>query len=467
MQSAVLAHPVSPCSAPSTQEETMTIDKDVPGAGVVGRKPSGAVERIAALEPAVDGVPANPPPAPVPRPSPDRGALKVLVIVATLIALTPFTVDMYLPAFPQMEADLDATRSQIQLSLTGLFVGLAAGQLLVGPLADALGRRTPVLLGLSCHIGASLLCFVAADAGVLAACRVLQGVSCAAVSVVAMATIRDLFAGSAHARVMSRMFLIIGIAPVVAPSIGAAVLRVGDWPHIFLVLASIGVILLVVALVLFPETLPAERRSRGGIAPALASYGSLLREPTYAVPIVVGGLMASTLFSYISGAPFVFQDHFGLSEEQFAVLFAANAGSLALVAQINPILIRRFGVAQVLTAATLLAVASAVTLLLALSVLDASMPCVVAALGLCVASYGISTPNSQGLALAGQGHRAGAAAALMGFVQFALGATVTPLVGLGGADGVLMAVVMTCTTTSAALLMLLVVRRQTSSMRMR
>ncbi|MEU1956023.1 multidrug effflux MFS transporter [Nocardia rhamnosiphila] len=395
-----------------------------------------------------------------------RAAVKILVIVATMIALTPFTLDMYLPAFPQMEADLDATNSQIQLSLTGVLVGLAVGQLLVGPLADAFGRRRPVLLGLLCHVGASGLCFVASDAGILAACRVLQGVSCAAVSVVSMATVRDLFAGSAHARIMSRMFLVIGIGPVIAPTLGAGVLLFADWRSIFLVLALIGVTLLVVGLIFFPDTLPPEQRTRRGLGSALTSYAALLRDPTYTVVVLVGALMFSTIFSYISGASFVFQDRFGLSEQQFATLFAVNAGGLVLVAQINPLLIRRFGVAQVLTGATVAGTVGATALLLALTVFEAPLACVAVLLAFCVASYGVSTPNTQGLALVRQGHRAGAAAALLGFSQFAVGAIVTPLVGLGVADGVAMAAVMTVTTTSAALLMLLVVRRQAANMQM-
>lgn len=344
---------------------------------------------------------------------------------------------------------------------------MAADQLVVGPLADAFGRRKPVLLGLLCHVGASLLCFIASDAGVLAACRVLQGFACATVTVVSMATVRDLFAGAAYARVMSRMFLLIGIGPVLAPAIGASVLVVADWPYIFLALAAIGVLLLAVALTFFPETLPPERRTRAGVSAALTTYASPLRDSNYVVTILVGGLMFGPLFSYLSGASFVFQDHFGLSELQFVALFAVNAGALVLVTQINPILIRRFGVAQVLTGATVMGVASSLTLLLLLTVVEAPLVWVALALGFCVACYGISTPNSQGVALARQGHRAGSAAAPMGFVQFAVGAIVAPLVGLGGAGGVMMSSVMIGTSTAAALLMLLMVRRQAWNMQMR
>ncbi|GAA1518430.1 multidrug effflux MFS transporter [Nocardioides humi] len=390
----------------------------------------------------------------------------VLAVVATLMALAPFSMDMYLPALPRMAADLGTTPSHVQLSLTGMLVGLAVGQLLVGPLADVVGRRTPVLVGLSCHVGASLLCYLAADATVLAGVRVLQGLSCAAVTVVSMATVRDLFAGGDYARVMSRMFLVIGVAPVIAPAAGGIVIAHADWPNVFLVLAALGVALLALALMAFPETLPTSRRAPAGLTATRASYGELLRDRGYLSLILVGGLMFSTLFCYVSGASFLFQDRFGLSEQQSGLMFAANAVGLTVLAQLNPRLIRAFGPARVLIVATSAGVLSAGTLLVLLSA-DAPFGWVVAALGVSVAGYGLSMPNSQALALARQGHRAGTAAALMGFTQFVIGSAVAPAVGLGGADGVAMAVVMLAATAGAAILMWAVVRRDEGTMAVR
>ncbi|TYL55474.1 multidrug effflux MFS transporter [Nocardioides sp. BGMRC 2183] len=393
-------------------------------------------------------------------------ATKVLIIVATLMALAPFSMDMYLPALPEMTTDLATTPSHIQLSLTGMLVGLAFGQLLIGPLADVVGRRTPVLVGLCCHVAASLLCYAAADATTLALLRLGQGLSCAAVTVVSMATVRDLFAGGDYARVMSRMFLVIGIAPVVAPAVGGVVVAQTDWPDVFLVLAALGAALLVLALLAFPETLPPERRAPAGAAATRASYRALIADRSYLRLILVGGLMFSTLFCYVSGAAFIFQGRFGLSEQQSGLLFAANAVGLIVVAQINPILIRAYGPARVLTGAASIGALSACSLLVLL-VVDAPIGWVVAALAISVAGYGMSMPNSQALALARQGHRAGTAAALMGFTQFVIGSVVAPLVGLGGADGVAMAVVMLGATLTAATVMWVAVRRDEATMAVR
>ncbi|GGJ40957.1 Bcr/CflA family drug resistance efflux transporter [Streptomyces brasiliensis] len=391
----------------------------------------------------------------------------MVVVVALLMSVSPFTMDMYLPALPEMARALDATPSQVQLSLTGVLVGLALGQLVAGPLADAFGRRRPVLVGLVGHIVASLLCFVARDPDLLAGTRLLQGLSCAAVAVVAMATVRDLFAGSGYARVMSRMFLVIGVAPVLAPTIGGGVLTVAEWPFIFLALAGLGVLLLVVAATSLPETLPPERRGQATFTAVRASYRTLLGDPTYLSLILVGGLMFSTLFSYVSGASFVLQVRFGLSQQQFALVFAANAVGLTVLAQVNPLLIRRFGPANVLTCATVLGLVSSALLFPLLVFGEGPLVAVVAVLALSVAGYGLSMPNSQALALNRQGHRAGTAAALMGFMQFVIGSVVAPVVGLGGADGVAMATAMLAATACAASVMWFVVRRHPETMAVR
>ncbi|GAA4752849.1 multidrug effflux MFS transporter [Nocardioides endophyticus] len=399
--------------------------------------------------------------------TPGRNAARTIAIVAVLMSVSPFTVDMYLPALPRIQHDLGATPSQVQLSLTGVLLGLALGQLVIGPLADAFGRRRPVMIGLACHVLASLLCFQAHDVFLLAGLRFLQGLACAAVAVVSMATVRDLFAGADYARVMSRMFLVIGIAPVIAPAIGGVILSFTDWSAIFLGLAGLGLGLLVISIVAFPETLPPERRNPPTFAASATSYRALLSDPTYLALILVGGLMFSTLFSYVSGASFVFQDRFGLSAQQFTVVFASNAVALTVLAQVNPMLIRRFGPARVLTCATVTGLASAVALLLMLTVLDAGTVPVIGALAVSVASYGVSMPNSQGLALNRQGHRAGTAAALMGFTQFVIGSMVAPTVGLGGADGVAMAATMVAATAGATTLMVVVVRRHPDTMAVR
>jgi DHA1 family bicyclomycin/chloramphenicol resistance-like MFS transporter len=312
-----------------------------------------------------------------------------------------------------------------------------------------------------------LLCSLASDAYLLAGFRILQGLSCAAVAVVAMATVRDLHAGSDYARVMSRMFLAIGVAPVIAPAIGGVVLAVAPWQAIFLALAGFGLILLVVTVLAFPETLPAERRSQPSFAASRAAYRTLLSDRSYLALIMVGGLMFATLFSYVSGGPFLFQDRFGLSAQQFAAVFAANGVGITLLAQVNPYLVKRFGLARVLTFATTIGFISAVALFALLTVFDGGIVPVSIALAISVAGYGLSMPNSQALALNKQAHRAATAAALMGFAQFVIGAAVAPAIGLGGANGVAMTTTMLVTTAGAAGLMWFVVRRHRDTMEVR
>ncbi len=388
-------------------------------------------------------------------------------MIAVLMAMAPLTMDMYLPALPVLADDFAASPSQIQLSLTGVLIGLAAGQLVVGPLADASGRRRPVLIGLSVHILTSLACALSTSSEMLAGIRLLQGLSLAAVSVVCFATLRDLFAGADYARVMSRMFLIIGMAPVVAPAVGTAVLAVADWQWIFVALAAFGAALLAVASVAFPETLPIERRRSARPHATFETYRDLLRDSHYLALILVGALMFSMMFSYIAGSSFVLQEGYGLSAGQYSAVLGGNGVLLACIAQVNPLLIRRFGPAHVLIFATLTGVTASLVLVTALAVGPPPLPALLLLLAMPIAVYGLSMPNSQGLALNGQGARAGSAAAIMGFTQFVIGSIVAPLGGLGGVDGVLMASLMAGVSGGAAVIMLLVVRKHTDSMQVR
>src|SRR5215213_8001255 len=224
--------------------------------------------------------------------------LTMILVLGALVALGPLTIDMYLPALPALTADLATTSATVQLTLTGTLIGLALGQLVIGPLSDALGRRRPLLAGTALHVVASLLVLVAPNVAVLG---VLQGVGTAAASVVALAIVRDLFEGRAAATMLSRLFLVMGVAPVLAPTIGGEVLRFTSWRGVFAVLAVYGVLVLVLGSVGLRETLPPARRRSGGIAGTLRTYGGLFRDRTYVGLIVVAGLTMAALFTYVSG----------------------------------------------------------------------------------------------------------------------------------------------------------------------
>ncbi len=213
------------------------------------------------------------------RAAEERVPVRLVLVLGALVALGPLTIDLYLPALPSIADDLITTPAAVQLTLTGTLLGLAAGQLVVGPLSDALGRRLPLLAGIAVHVLASLLCVFAPTVGVLGGLRVLQGFGAAAASVTAMAVVGDLYRGRTASRVLSRLMLVLGVAPVLAPTLGGEVLRLTDWRGVFVVLAVAGVALGVLGAVALTETLPAERRRSARVGSTLRAYRTLLRRP--------------------------------------------------------------------------------------------------------------------------------------------------------------------------------------------
>ena len=382
---------------------------------------------------------------------------RLALVLGAFVAIGPLTIDMYLPALPTIREELGTTSAQVQLTLTGTLVGLALGQLLVGPLSDRLGRRRPLIAGTALHVLASLLVVVAPSMAVLGVLRVLQGVGCAATGVVAMAMVRDLFTGRAGATMLSRLFLVMGVAPVLAPTIGGELLRVTSWRGIFAVLAAYGVVLLAVGVWGVRETLPPERRRTGGTAATLATYRSLLRDRAYVGLVLVAGLSMAALFTYVSGSSFVYQRQFGLDEQQFGLLFGAGAVSLIGATQLNPVLLRRWSPGQVLLAATAAGTAAALGLV-AVALSGAGVAVVAVALWAVLFTAGLALPNAPALALAQNGDRAGSAAALLGAVQFGVGAVVSPAVGLLGNDALAMGAVMVVVLVAALAVLVVVVR---------
>ncbi|MGZ5418142.1 MAG: Bcr/CflA family multidrug efflux MFS transporter [Nocardioides sp.] len=389
--------------------------------------------------------------------------IQLIIVLGSLIALGPLTIDMYLPAFPELARELDTSASAVQLTLTGMLGGLAVGQLVIGPLSDAFGRRRPLIAGLVVHALASVLCALAPSVQVLSAVRVLQGFAGAAISVVALATVRDLFSGIAVARTMSRLMLVIGLAPIVAPSIGGFILTVTDWRGIFVVLAATAVLLILVAFLGLRETLPVERRRSARLGATLRTYASLLKDRTFVALVFMGGLMFASIFAYVSGASFVLQEGFGLDERTFGLVFGANALTLTVFSQVNPTLIRRFGQVNVLTGAILVSAAAAASLILTGLTGLWGLAGVLVPLMVVLGAAGLAMPNTPSLALNRHGEAAGTASAMLGCVQFGVGALVAPLVGaFGSTTAVPMGAVMLGVTGLAAVLMFAVVRRDPS-----
>jgi DHA1 family bicyclomycin/chloramphenicol resistance-like MFS transporter len=384
--------------------------------------------------------------------------LTLIVVLGALIALGPLTIDMYLPALPLITTDLMTTSATIQLTLTGTLVGLALGQLIIGPLADALGRRRPLLIGTGLHIVASVLCAVAPNVAVLGGLRVLQGVGAAAGAVVAMAIVRDLFTGRAAATLLSRLILVMGVAPVVAPTLGGELLRYTSWRGVFVALAVYGLVLVPLAAWTLQETLPPERRRSAGIGATLRTYGGLLRDRTFVGLVLVAGLAMAGLFGYVAGSSFVFQEQFGLDQQQFGLLFGAGAFWLIAATQLNAYLLRRFEPRQLLLSSVLAgAVAGLVLLGLALTGIGGLVG-VLVPLWAVLFTVGLALPNAPALALGRHGEAAGTAAALLGAVQFGVGAVISPMVGVLGNDAVAMGAVVSGGLLLALAVLVVVVR---------
>lgn len=383
-----------------------------------------------------------------------RRYLCLVLVLGALSAIGPLTIDTYLPALPALSADLGATDSQAQLTITGLLVGLGLGQLLVGPLSDAVGRRKPLLIGLALHAVMSLLCALAPSITLLTLTRTLQGLGGAAVAVVSMAVVRDLFAGVKAAQLLSRLILVVGVAPILAPSLGSALLSLTSWRGIFVVLAAVAVAMLVLALVALPETLPPVRRQTGNVRGSLHAYAGLVRDRLFVTMVVVSGLMFATLFAYISGAPFILQELFGLTPQQFGLAFSANAVGLIAMTQLNPLLVRRISPARILFAAVLVSFLGSVALVVTAATGFGGILGFLLPLFFIVSAAGLSFPNAPAIALNRHGEAAGTAAALLGAAQFLIGGLVAPLVGaLSDGSPLPMAAVILGTAALALVLM--------------
>ena len=361
------------------------------------------------------------------------GTVRLVVILGGLAAFAPLSFDMYLPAFPELATDFGTSASAIQLTLTSCLVGVAVGQLVFGSLSDARGRRGPLLVGLVVYTVASALCALAPDALTLAGLRFVQGFAAGAAVVASRAVVRDLHSGTAAARFFSSLMLVNGLAPVLAPSIGSAVLEVTTWEGIFLVLAATGVLLVGAVALGLPETLPRERRREAGLRRVLAGFGEPLRDRWFVGHALALGLAVSGVFAYIAGSSFVLQDVYGLSPRQFGLVFGVNGLGILVCGQLNRLLLRWTEPRRILLAGLGASAVAGVGVLAAIAA-DAPLGLVLTPLFVGVATIGFVMPNATALALTNHPHVAGSASALIGTTQFAIAAVVAPLVGIAGRD---------------------------------
>jgi DHA1 family bicyclomycin/chloramphenicol resistance-like MFS transporter len=386
--------------------------------------------------------------------------ITLIVLLGALSAFGPLSMDTYLPALPELQAEFGASTALAQLTLSACLLGLATGQLVAGSLSDRHGRHWPLLGGLATYAVASLLCAVAPSIWVLLIARYVQGAAGGAGVVIARATVRDLHEGTEAARFFSRLMLVSGLAPILAPILGGQLLRVVDWRGIFVFLALTGVALLIAAALLLPETLVEERKQTGGLGQTLSAFRVLLTDRVFAGYALTMGCAGAALFGYIASSPFVLQEIYGLSEQAFSLTFGSIAIGYIASSQINGRLVGRVAL-PILLHRGLVAFAICGALLLAAVLLDLPLALVLLPLYLMMWTMGFVFPNSTALALTNYPHAAGSAAALLGLSQFALGAVAAPLAGIAGEDSAVpMAVVIAAASSGALLGFRMLSRRQ-------
>jgi MFS transporter, DHA1 family, multidrug resistance protein len=362
-----------------------------------------------------------------------RRMAALIAVLGGLTAFGPLSMDLYLPAFPVLADELQASQAQVQLTLTADVIGLVAGQLVLGPLSDAWGRRR-LLLGATvvCAV-ASLFCALAPSAAVLTLWRFVQGFSGGGGIVLARAVAADLTSGVAAARLFSLFMTLSSVAPIVAPVLGGILLVwTGSWPVMFHLLAAINAALALAIWFVVPESLPAEERHSGGLRQTGRAFRDLVRDRVFVGYALTVAFAYASLFGYISGSSFALQEHYGLSATQFSAVFALNAAGMIALGLLNARLVRRFPVRRLLVLGLAGSSAAAAVLVLVVTAgASLGLLAVLPPLFLVVATRGLVSSNATVLGVERGSRAAGSASAVLGACMFGGGVLVTPLVGLG------------------------------------
>jgi MFS transporter, DHA1 family, multidrug resistance protein len=391
---------------------------------------------------------------------PARPPARMVVVLGLLTMFGPLSLDLYLPALPQLADDLDASASAAQLSITACLVGLAVGQLLAGPLSDRLGRKRPLIVGVFVYLLASVACALAPSATALALLRLVQGLAGAAGIVISRAVARDLYSGRALMIFFSRLLLIAGLAPVVAPILGGQLSRIMSWRGIFGVLAGFGAILCLAVWLGLKETVV------GGFGRTLHGYNMLLHDRFFVGCALSSGLAGATMFAYIAGSTFVLQRIYGMSPQGFSLVFGCISLGLVAAAQAGARIALVWPLTRVLGLGLLINLLGATALLITV-IIGLPMAVLIAAFVVMVGAVGLIFPTANALAMADYPDLAGTASSLQGLSQFVFGAVAAPLVGIAGEHtalplGIVTTTVSLCAIASFTGLVLPVVRARMS-----
>jgi DHA1 family bicyclomycin/chloramphenicol resistance-like MFS transporter len=362
---------------------------------------------------------------------------KRLFVVAMATALGSLSIDLYLPAFPELAAHLNTSEAAVQITLTACVIGLAVGQLVAGPLSDTWGRRAPIVVGLLGWSVASLLCALAPSIQTFTALRFAQGLAGAAGLVVSRAVVRDLASGHEMVRAFARLMLIVGVVPIAAPTLGGVMLRFMPWQGLFVALAAFGLVGALAVTLGLSETLPASRRRPGGLTSALRSYRVLLADARFLRSALVMAFTFAALFIYVSGSAFAMRNIFGLDAAGYGLMFAAHSVALVAGNQISGRTAGRWRQSRQLLSALGVSLLGAAGLMVVAVTGFGGLAGAIGTVMVTVFGIGMSLPVASSITMAGHPERSGAASALLGLLQFSVGGIAAPIVGTMGSTTLL------------------------------
>ena len=382
----------------------------------------------------------------------------MVLLLGMLASFGPLSIDMYLPALPNIANDLHSSTSLAQLSLTACLLGIASGQLFAGPISDVRGRRGPLLVGLFAYAVSSLLCVFAPTIWIFVMMRFVQGVAGSAGIVISRAIVRDLYSGSEMTKFFSLLMLVNGVAPILAPILGGQILQVTSWRGIFILLSGLGIVMLIVAFFGLDETLPVTIRSRGGIQNTFRTFRRLIGNKVFMGYALIQGFVMAAMFAYISASPFVLQNFFGVSPQMFSLYFAFNALGIIIAGQMTGGLAGRVHESKLLVVGLIMAFVGGGALLV-MTLTGGGLYSILVPLFLVVSSVGVVGTSSFSLAMQDQAKAAGSASALIGLLSFIFGGVMAPLVGIAGSHTAIpMGITIAVAETAAVLSYLVLVK---------
>lgn len=388
-----------------------------------------------------------------------RRSFMILCLLGSLSVISPFAIDLYLPAFSRMAMEMNTTSAVISLTLSSYFIGLALGQVAYGPLLDRFGRKKPLFAGLCLFILASLSCMAARNVEELIALRFLQALGGGVAGVASLAMVRDFFPVEQSAKIFSLLFLFIGVSPLLAPTIGGMVVVAFGWKMVFVLLACVVTLILSCSMIFLPEGHVPDKGISLRPDRVLREYWNILRQPQFFTYAVAGAFSFAGLFTFVAGAPIIFMEEFGVSAKTFGIIFACLAGGFIGGNQVNIFLLRHFTSRQLFQRGLTVQTFTSLIFLLGASQHWYELSGTLVLFFLFLLNVGITNPNGAALALMPFSRNAGSASAMLGFVQMGVGALISTGIGLSGSKSSLPIVIILASTTVTGALVLFIGRR--------